>query len=151
MQKSRAAVTAFPPPANPEDEFARVVCSSRAQVAAGFSTRTEEIQTRLLYTQSHGRTALRDAIYLAMDQMKHAKHSRKALLIISDGGDNCSRYSMREVKNRIKEGDAQVYSIGIEEPFGVRGRNPEELPRPPLLDEIASQSGGRPFRIPSLT
>src|SRR5260370_38888953 len=100
MQKSRAAVTAFPPPANPEDEFALVVFSDRAQPAAGFSNRTEEIQNRLLYTQSDGRTALLDAIYLAMAQMKHAKHSRKALLIISDGGDNCIPCSMLEVQNR---------------------------------------------------
>src|SRR5260370_29665662 len=150
MQKSRAAVTAFPPPANPEDEFALVVFSDRAQLAAGFSNRTEEIQNRLLYAQSHGRTALLDAIYLAMDQMKHENTSRKAILIISDGEDNCSRYSMREVKNRIKEGDAQVYSIGIEEPYGARGRSPEELAGPALLDEIASQSGGRLFEIDDL-
>jgi VWFA-related protein len=150
MQKSRAAVTAFLHTANTEDEFALVVFSDRAQLAVGFTNRIEEIQNRMLYTQSRGRTALLDAIYLAMDQMKHAKHSRKAILIISDGGDNCSRYSMREVKNRVKEGDAQVYSIGIEEPFTTRGRSPEELAGPALLDEIASQSGGRLFEIEDL-
>ncbi len=150
LQKSRAAVTAFLHTANPEDEFSLIVFNDRAQLAVGFGSRIEEIQSRMLYTQSHGRTALLDAIYLAMDQMKHAKHSRKAILIISDGGDNCSRYSMREVKNRVKEGDAQVYSIGIEEPFGVRGRSPEELAGPALLDEIASQSGGRLFEIDDL-
>jgi Ca-activated chloride channel family protein len=150
LQKSRAAVTAFLHTANPEDEFALVVFNDRAQLAVGFGSRIEEIQSRMLYTQSHGRTALLDAIYLAMDQMKHAKHSRKAILIISDGGDNCSRYSMREVKNRVKEGDAQVYSIGIEEPFAARGRSPEELAGPALLDEIASQSGGRLFEIDDL-
>lgn len=91
-----------------------------------------------------------DAIYLAMDQMKRAKHTRKALLIISDGGDNCSRYSMREVKNRVKEGDAQIYSIGIVENLNMRSRSPEELAGPALLDEIAGQSGGRLFEIDDL-
>ena len=150
LQKSRAAVAEFLRAANPEDEFALVLFNDRAQLAVGFTDHTEEIQSRLLYAQSKGRTALLDAIYLAMDQMKVAKHSRKALLIISDGGDNTSRYSMREVKNRVREGDAQIYSIGIEEPWGVRGRSPEELAGPALLDEIAGQSGGRLFEVNDL-
>ena len=82
---SRAAVAEFVKAANPEDEFALVVFNDRAQLAVGFSQQAEELQSRLMYVQSRGRTALLDAIYLAMDQMKHAKHSRKAILIISDG------------------------------------------------------------------
>jgi Ca-activated chloride channel family protein len=147
LAKSRAAVTEFIRTANPDDEFALVLFADRAQLAAGFSTQTDQLQSRLLFAQSKGRTALLDAIYMAMDQMKHAKHSRKAILIISDGGDNCSRYSIREVKNRVKEGDVQIYSIGIMESFGMRGRSAEELAGPALLDEIAGQSGGRLFEI----
>jgi VWFA-related protein len=150
LAKSRAAVAEFIRTANPEDEFSLVTFNDRAQLVVGFNSPTEEIQNRLLYAQSRGRTALLDAIYLAMDQMKHAKHSRKALLIISDGGDNCSRYSMREVKNRVKEGDAQIYSIGIVENLNMRSRSPEELAGPALLDEIAGQSGGRLFEIDDL-
>jgi len=150
LAKSRAAVSAFLNSANPEDEFSLVLFSDKAQLVAGFSRQTDELQSKLLFAQSKGRTALLDAIYLAMDQMKHAKHSRKAVLIISDGGDNCSRYSMREVKNRVKEGDAQIYSIGILEAMGFRGRSAEELAGPALLDEIASQSGGRLFEIDNL-
>ena len=150
VAKARAAVTEFMRTANPEDEFSLILFSDRAQLVSGFSTRTEELQNRLLYAQSRGRTALLDAIYLGMDQMRHAKHSRKAILIISDGGDNSSRYSMREVKNRVREGDVQVYSIGILESLGIRGRSAEELAGPALLDEIAGQSGGRLFEIDNL-
>ena len=150
LAKSRAAVSAFLNSANPEDEFSLVLFSDRAQLVSGFNRQTDELQSKLLYAQSKGRTALLDAIYLAMDQLKHAKHSRKAVLVISDGGDNCSRYSMREVKNRVKEGDAQIYSIGILEALGFRGRSAEELAGPALLDEIASQSGGRLFEIDNL-
>ncbi len=150
LQKSRAAVAEFIRAANPEDEFSLVVFNDRAQLAVGFSQQADELQSRLLYVQSKGRTALLDAIYLAMDQMKKAKHSRKAILIISDGGDNCSRFSMGEVKNRVREGDAQVYSIGIVEPFGTRGRSPEEMAGPALLDDVAHQSGGRFFEIDNL-
>uniref|UniRef100_Q021L5 von Willebrand factor, type A n=1 Tax=Solibacter usitatus (strain Ellin6076) TaxID=234267 RepID=Q021L5_SOLUE len=150
LAKSRAAVAAFLSSANPEDEFSLVLFNDRAQLVSGFNRQTDELQSKLFYAQSKGRTALLDAIYLAMDQMKHAKHSRKAVLVISDGGDNCSRYSMREVKNRVKEGDAQIYSIGILEAMGFRGRSAEELAGPALLDDIASQSGGRLFEIDNL-
>jgi VWFA-related protein len=79
--------------------------------------------------------------------MRHARHTRKALVIISDGGDNCSRYSTRDIKNRIREEDVQIYSIGILEPFGGRGRTPEELAGPALLSELADDSGGRMFEV----
>jgi VWFA-related protein len=150
LAKSRAAVAEFIREANPDDEFALVLFSDRAQLVTRFTTQTDEIQSRLMFAQSKGRTALLDAIYLAMDQMKNAKHTRKAVLIISDGGDNSSRYSIREVKNRVREGDAQIYSIGILEAMGFRGRSAEELAGPALLDEISGQSGGRLFEIDNL-
>src|SRR5262249_13370679 len=101
LQKSRAAVTEFISSANPKDEFSLVQFNDRAQLLQGFTDRTEDIQSRLLFIQSRGRTALLDAIMLSMHEMQHAKHSRKAILIISDGGDNDSRYSTREVKARL--------------------------------------------------
>jgi Ca-activated chloride channel family protein len=151
LEKSRAAVAEFLRTANPEDEFSLILFSDRVQLSAGFNAGPEEIQNRLLFSVSKGRTALLDAIYLALEQLKqHAKHSRKAVLIISDGGDNCSRYSMHEVKNCVREADAQIYSIGIVEDLGTRGRTPEELGGPALLDEIAHLSGGRLFEINNL-
>ena len=105
----------------------------------------EEIQNRLTFTQSKGRTALLDAIYLAINQMKEASNTKKALLVISDGGDNSSRYTGREIKRLVKEADVQIYAIGIFEPVSSRGRTPEELSGPSLLTEIAEQTGGRQF------
>lgn len=147
LQKSRAAVAEFIRTANPEDEFSLVAFSDRAQLLAGFRSSTAEIENRLLFLGSRGATALLDAIYLSMSEMKNARHSRKAILIISDGGDNSSRYTARELKNWIKEADVQIYSIGIFEPPGVRGRSLEELNGPALLDEIAQQTGGRLFEV----
>src|SRR5262249_4183400 len=94
-----------------------------------------------------GRTALLDAIVLSMNEMRHAKHSRKAILIISDGGDNDSRYSVRDVRTRLREADVQVYSIGIMEPWAGRGRSVEEMEGAALLDEIAKDTGGRLFEV----
>ena len=75
---------------------------------------------------------------------------RKALLIISDGGDNSSRYTESEIKNLVREADVQIYAIGIFEPTSARGRTAEELSGPGLLTEIAEQTGGRHFPVENL-
>src|ERR1700691_3642091 len=88
LEKSRQAVAQFFKTANPEDEFFLVEFSDRADLVIKFTTSLEEIQNRLTFTQSKGKTALLDAVYLGLHEMKKAKNARKALLIISDGGDN---------------------------------------------------------------
>ncbi len=98
-----------------------------------------------MFIESKGRTALLDALILSMNEMADAKHTRKAILLISDGGDNNSRYSVREVKARLREADVQLYAIGIMEPLSGRSRTMEEMDGPLLLDEIATQTGGRLF------
>ena len=150
LQKSRAAVAEFIRTANPEDEFSLVTFSDHARLIADFRTGAAEIENRLLFVQSRGETALLDGIYLSMEEMKHAKHARKAILIISDGGDNASRYTSRELKNLLREANVQIYSIGIFEPAGMRGRSIEELNGPALLDQIAQETGGRLFEVYSL-
>ena len=83
--------------------------------------------------------------------MKKSTKNRKALLIISDGGDNCSRYTETEVRNAVRESDVLIYAIGIFEPYGARGRSPEELAGPGLLSEVAEQTGGRQFPVEDLS
>jgi len=150
LDKSREAVSQFFKTANPEDEFFLVQFNDRPDLAVDFTTHLEEIQNRLTFTQSKGRTALLDAIYLALHTMKKARNTRKALLIISDGGDNSSRYTESEIKNRVREADVQIYAIGIFEPIATRGRTPEELAGPGLLTEVAEQTGGRQFSVENL-
>src|SRR5215472_10066380 len=99
LDKSRQAVAQFFKTANPEDEFFLIEFNDRPEMVVDFTTHLEEIQNRLTFTQSKGRTALLDAVYLALHNMKKAKNARKALLIISDGGDNSSRYAESEIKN----------------------------------------------------
>jgi VWFA-related protein len=150
LQRSRAAVSEFLKTSNTDDEFSLIQFADRAQILVDFTSHSEEVQNRLIYLQAHGRTALLDAICLAINEMKQAKHSRKAILIISDGGDNSSRYTVREIKDRVREADIQIYSIGIMEPLSGRMRSIEELAGPALLDELAHQSGGRMFEIENL-
>jgi len=150
LQKSRAAVAEFLRIANPEDEFSLVQFSDTARLSVPLTRQGQEIQNQLMFTQSKGRTALLDAIYLALVEMKHAHNTRKALLIISDGGDNSSRYTTKEVKTLVQESDVQIYSIGIFESMSRRSQTPEELNGPDLLGEVANQSGGRLFEIQDL-
>src|SRR5262249_37473101 len=98
LQKSRQAAAQFFKTANPEAEFSLVKSTARPTLVSGFTTDTEELQNRLTFTQSKGRTALLDGVYLAMNTMKKARNPRKAILIISDGGDNSSRYTESEIK-----------------------------------------------------
>ena len=150
LDKSRQAVAQFFKTANPEDEFFLIQFNDRPELVVDFTTHLEEIQNRLTFTQSKGRTALLDAVYMALHKMRKAKNTRKALLIISDGGDNSSRYTESEIKNLVREADVQIYAIGIFEQMSNRGRTPEELSGPGLLSEIAEQTGGRHFPVENL-
>lgn len=150
LQKSRQAVAQFFKTANPEDEFFLVQFNDRPTLVVPFTRSTEDVQNQLTFTQSKGRTALLDGIYLAMNQMKKARNPRKALVVISDGGDNSSRYTESEIKNAVREADVQIYAIGIFEPSGSRGRTAEEMSGPGLLSEVAEQTGGRHFPVDNL-
>jgi len=150
LQKSRQAAVQFFKTANPEDEFFLIEFNDRPDLVVPFTADTEEIQTRLEFAQSKGKTALLDGVYMAMNQMKKARNPRKAILIISDGGDNNSRYTESEIKNAVREADVQIYGIGIFEPIGSRGRTPEEQMGPGLLNEVAELTGGRSYNVENL-
>jgi len=150
LGKSRQAVSQFFRTANPEDEVFLVQFSDRPEMIQEFTTHLEEIQNRLVFTQARGRTALLDGVYMALHNMKKARNPRKALLIISDGGDNSSRYTEGEIKNLVREADVQIYAIGIFEPVIARGRTAEEISGPALLSELADETGGRHFAIDNL-
>jgi Ca-activated chloride channel family protein len=147
LQKSRQAAVQFFKTANPEDEFFLIEFNDRPELVVPFTTDTEDIQNRLTFTQSKGKTALLDGVYMAMNTMKKARNPRKAVLIISDGGDNNSRYTESEIKNAVREADVQIYGIGIFEAVGSRGRTPEELSGPGLLSEVAELTGGRSYNV----
>ena len=151
LQSSRRAAAEFFKTANPSDEFFLVQFNDRPELTQPFTTDTNLLQNALTFTQSKGRTALLDAVYLAMHEMKKAKNPRKALLVISDGGDNSSRYTETEIKNEVREADVQIYAIGIFEGMASRGRTPEEAAGPGLLNELAEQTGGREYAVENVS
>ncbi len=147
IQKSKEAALQFFKTSNPQDEFMLINFSDRPNLITGFTSKFENLQDRLLFVKSGGRTALLDAIYLGLSEMKKGTTNRKALLVISDGGDNHSRYTERDIKKAVKESDVQIYAVGIFEPLASRGRTPEEAGGPSLLAELAEVSGGRMFSV----
>ncbi|MBZ5513307.1 MAG: VWA domain-containing protein [Acidobacteriia bacterium] len=147
IQKSKEAALQFFRTSNPQDEFMLVSFSDSPDLVSSFTSKFENIQDRLLTVKSSGRTALLDAIYLGLSEAKRASTSRKALLVISDGGDNHSRYTENDIKRAVRESDVQVYAVGIFEPLSGRARTPEEARGPSLLSELADVSGGRMFSV----
>jgi VWFA-related protein len=142
LNKAREAVTEFLKSAAPEDEFFLVNFNNRANLAVPFTHNAGDIEDRLRSQAGQGKTALVDAVYLALEQMRRAANPRKALLIISDGGDNDSRYSPAELKRALRESNVWIYAIGI-----YSSATPvlpeEEMGGPKLLTDIAEETGGR--------
>jgi len=150
INKSREAAIQFFKTANPQDEFFLVSFNERAELTSVFTNSVEDLQSRMAFMAAKGRTALLDAIYLGLSQLRGAHNAKRALLIISDGGDNHSRYSESDIKRLVKESDSQLYAIGIFDPLGYRNRSPEELNGPSLLSEITDMTGGRVFAVENL-
>jgi Ca-activated chloride channel family protein len=144
IEKARDAVIEFFKTANPEDEFFLIAFNDKPTLIADFTNSVDEVQAQLAYTVPKGRTALLDSIYLGITKMRQAKQQRKALLIISDGGDNRSRYTENEIKSMVKEADVQIYAIGI---FDSSPRSDEERYGPQLLAEVTDVTGGRTFTV----
>ncbi len=150
VDKARLAAVQFFKTANPQDEFFLVSFNDRAELISSFTTSVEELQNRMMYTAARGRTALLDAVYLGLSQMRGARNAKRALLIISDGGDNHSRFNEHDIKNFVKESDVQLYAVGIYDPLGSRSRTSEELNGPTLLSEMTEMTGGRAFPVENL-
>jgi Ca-activated chloride channel family protein len=148
--KAREAAVQFFKTANPQDEFFLVSFNERAELTSSFTNSVEDLQSRMMLTSAKGRTALLDAIYLGLSQMRGAHNAKRALLILSDGGDNHSRYNESDIKRLVKEADTQLYAIGIFDPIGFRNRTTEELNGPSLLSEVTELTGGRVFNVEKL-
>jgi Ca-activated chloride channel homolog len=145
--RSRDSILQFMKTANPQDEFFVIGFNDRPELIEDFTSSIEDIEARLQTVRSGRRTALLDAIYFGMDKMKTARNERKALLVVSDGGDNRSRYTEGEVKAQVRESDVEIYSIGIFDPYAP---TTEERMGPLLLNDLSEETGGRMFRVDDL-
>lgn len=142
LDRVREAVNQLCEVSNPQDEYFMITFADEPRLAVDFTTNPDDLRKELVFTQPKGRTSLLDAIHLALRKMKNARYGRRALLVISDGGDNHSRYGEREIKGLAKESDVMIYSIGI---FDRYVPTPEEIRGPSLLTDISEPTGGRAF------
>ena len=145
LRTSRQAALRFLTTMNSQDEAFLIQFSDHAELKVDFTNQSEEIQNSLTTVQPGGLTAMLDAAELALRQMKKAKNPRKAILIISDGGDNSSKYTAAQIESLVREADVQVYAMGIFEPAIIPVLSQEEISGPRLLSQLAEQTGGRAF------
>lgn len=145
LRTSQAALGEFLKTMSASDEAFLVEFSDTAKVSVPFTSKPDEIREALKAMKPGGLTALLDAVNVALREMKNAKNPRKAIVIISDGGDNNSKYTSAQIESLVREADVQLYAMGVFDPILSFGMAPEEISGPKLLSEIATQTGGRAF------
>ncbi|HXB73572.1 MAG TPA: VWA domain-containing protein [Candidatus Acidoferrales bacterium] len=149
MPRVSAAATEFFRFANPDDEFFLIEFNGKAKLTVPFTHEWHDLAREIERAKANGLTALIDAIHLAVAQMKQARNTRKALVILSDGGDNYSRRNLRQLRSSLLESEVQVYAMGIFD-FETSGRRTtEERNGPQLLTAVAMETGGREFPVRS--
>ena len=136
IASAHSSVVRFLEAGNEEDEYFLIVFNERGTVVQDFTSGSKDIQNQVAISTPKGRTALYDAIYLGLEKMRQAQQNKKALIIITDGEDNSSRYTFGEVKEFAKESDVQIYVIGERSELGY-GRA--------IVAQIGRLTGGRAF------
>jgi len=136
----RESVLSFVKASNPMDEFFVIGFSDRPELIENFTSSVGDIEARLVTLSSGHRTALLDAISYGIDKMKDARHERKVLLVVSDGGENKSRTADFEVRAQARRASVEVFALGI---FPPNAETPEESLGPQLLSDLSEETGGR--------
>ncbi|HEY3989867.1 MAG TPA: VWA domain-containing protein [Acidobacteriaceae bacterium] len=146
--RARESIIEFLRTSNPQDEFFIIGFNDRPELIEDFTSSVDDIEARLQTVRAGRRTALLDAIYYGVNKMKQARYERKAILIVSDGGDNRSRYTENEVRNLVRESDVEIFSIGI---FDAYAATTEERNGPLLLHDLSEETGGQLFRVDDIS
>jgi Ca-activated chloride channel homolog len=143
IARAKDAAVAFLKTSNPDDEFYLLTFADQPSLDEEFTSDVSQIQNRLVYKGAKGSTTLYDAVYLGLEKMKQAHNPKKAMLLITDGEDTRSRYSLVNVRHAVKESDVQIYAIGIVSSYysdfaqGRSGRS--------VLEEMTEVTGGKAY------
>lgn len=144
LSHARDAAVTFMKYGNPLDEYFLIPFADRPTMdAAAFTTDIAQLQNKLIFTEAKGSTALYDAVYVGLEKLRDASNTKKALLLITDGEDNKSRYSFSNVREFVKEQDVQIFAIGIVNDWNSQlssGRTGRAL-----IEELVEITGGRAF------
>jgi Ca-activated chloride channel family protein len=142
ITRAREALSKFIDTSHARDEYFLIGFNSRAQLLLNHTRDSDALMQKLTFVQTHGQTALYDATYLGVERVARGAHKKRAVLLISDGQDNSSRYTFNELKRMLKESDVIIYAVGIvsqndDSALGYGGRA--------ILEELAGVSGGKAF------
>jgi Ca-activated chloride channel homolog len=144
MSKARDSLKTFMQTSHPDDDYFLVAFNREARLIADFAD-GEEVLSKMAALKADGETALYDAVYLGLEKLKAARHQKRALLVISDGQDNCSRYRLRELSKHIKETEAIIYAFSIAEVQGGDCGQLCQMYSRRALDEMTEVTGGKAF------
>jgi Ca-activated chloride channel family protein len=131
---------------NPDDQSFLVTVSGRAQLKWRLTSDFDSLQNALMFTHPEGTTSLIDGIYLGLRELKKSHSPRKALVIVSDGGDNSSRYSLHTLTRVLVESDTMLFAVGLYD----NPQSPEEVMGPALLSHLTGRTGGANFQVSSV-
>jgi VWFA-related protein len=145
MRTSRDAAATMLKTMGPDDEAFLAEFNEKVDLTVPFTSKTAQIRDALQNVRAGGLTALLDAVNFTLGEMKKAKNPRKAIVIVSDGGDNSSKYTAAQIEALVREADVEIYCMGVFDPLSSLALSPEEVSGPRLLSEIATQTGGRAF------
>jgi Ca-activated chloride channel homolog len=145
MRTSRDAAATMLKTMSADDEVFLAEFNDKVELSVGFTAKSQDIRDALLKVQPTGMTALLDAVKFSLSEMKNARNPRKAIVIVSDGGDNSSKYTAAQIEALVREADVEIYAMGVFDPMSSFSLTPEEVSGPKLLSEIATQTGGRAF------
>ena len=143
IAKSRRALEKFINTSHPSDEYSLISFNDRAKLLLDRTRDGESLLQKLTLVETKGNTALYDAVYLGVERVMRGTRQKKALLVISDGQDNSSRYNFSEVRRTMKESDVVIYAVGILD--GRDSGSMEGMQGQAFLDELASVTGGKSF------
>lgn len=135
-----AAIT-FMKNGSPDDEYFLVEFADKPLETAEFTSDIEKLRSRFMFSKAKGRTALYDAVYMGLTRLEEGNNAKRALLLITDGEDNRSRYTFSNVKEFVKEKDVQMYAIGITNGYPDAAAEQGRA----LLRDLAAVSGGNSF------
>ncbi|MEE8586901.1 MAG: VWA domain-containing protein [Acidobacteriota bacterium] len=138
---ARNAIVRFLEQGDPRDEFFLVTFNNRTAIALDFTPRGSNVRDKIVFANPKGSTALFDAVYVGLEKMRDAMHPKRALIVVTDGEDNRSRYTFSELREMARESPVQIYVIGEKGEVGYGAA---------VIKELVRISGGRPFFPTSL-
>ena len=133
--------------ANSDDEYCLITVGSKPELAADWTTAEGSLQNQVLTVTARGNTALLDAIDIAFRQFRTARHDRRMMIVISDGEDNASRFSEREITRRLEESDVELYAINLYPATLRRQHAAYDFAGRDLLTRLSERTAGRYFAI----